>query len=52
MVEKAHRTLASDEPASWAQFYEKRMRRFNLAIVLLALVAITWLSNELWQILT
>jgi cytoskeletal protein RodZ len=33
---------------SWAEAYEKRMRRFNLKVVLAALGAIGWLSVAWW----
>jgi hypothetical protein len=52
LVDTAHRTSASDQQVSWAQSYEKRMRRFNLGVVSLALVAIIWVSIELWRILS
>ncbi len=45
------RTSASDQQLSWAQEYEKRMRRFNLTVVFVALVALTWLSTVLWHLL-
>jgi hypothetical protein len=50
LVDTADRTSATDQQLSWAQSYEKRMRRFNLTVVSVALVAITWLSIELWHI--
>jgi hypothetical protein len=51
LVDTADRTSASDQQVSWAQSYEKQMRRFNLTVVSVALVAITWLSDALWHIL-
>jgi hypothetical protein len=51
LVDLAYRTSAADQQVSWAQFYEKRMRRFNLTIISVALVAITWLSVVLWHTL-
>ncbi len=45
------RTSVSNQPLSWAQLYEKRKRRFNLTVVFVALVAITWLSTVLWHLL-
>jgi hypothetical protein len=51
LVDTADRTSASDQQLSWAQEYEKRMRRFNLMVVSVAFVAITWLSIALWHFL-
>jgi len=51
LLHAADGTSASDQQVSWAQSYEKRMRKFNLTIVSVALVAITWLSIVLWHIL-
>jgi hypothetical protein len=51
LVDAAKRTSVSDQQPSWAQSYEKRMRRFNLTVVSVALVAITWLFIELWNLL-
>jgi hypothetical protein len=50
LVDTADRTSAGDQQVSWMQSYEKRMRRFNLMIVSVALVAIAWLSIVLWHI--
>jgi len=51
LVDTADRTSASDQQLSWAHLYEKRMRRFNLMVVSIAFVAITWLSIVLWHLL-
>jgi hypothetical protein len=51
LVDTADRTSASDQQLSWAHLYEKRMRKFNLMVVSIALVALTWLSIVLWHIL-
>jgi hypothetical protein len=51
LVDTADRTSVSDQQLSWAQEYEKRMRRFNLTIVSIAFVAIAWLSIALWHLL-
>jgi len=51
LLHAADGTSASDQQVSWAQSYEKRMRKFNLTIVSVAVVAITWLSIVLWHIL-
>ena len=41
-----------DEEISWAQAYERRMRRFNLEVILVALSALTivtaWLFIVEW----
>jgi hypothetical protein len=47
----ANRTLESDQQLSWAHAYKRRMRRFNLMVVSVAFVAITWLSVALWHLL-
>jgi len=51
LIGTANRTLESDQQFSWAHAYERRMRRFNLVVVSVALVAITWLSIVLWHFL-
>jgi hypothetical protein len=51
LVCTAKRTSAIEQRLSWAQEYEKRMRKFNLMIVSMAFVALTWLSIVLWHIL-
>jgi len=51
LVGTAKRTSVSEQQLTWAQEYEKRMRRFNLTIVSIAFVAITWLSIALWHFL-
>jgi hypothetical protein len=51
LVCAAKRTSAIEQQLSWAQEYEKRMRRFNLMVVSVAFVAIAWLSIVLWHIL-
>jgi hypothetical protein len=51
LVGTAKRTSVSEQQLTWAQEYEKRMRRFNLMVVSVAFVAIAWLSIELWLIL-
>ena len=51
LVGTANRTLESDQQLSWAHAYERRMRRFNLVVVSVAFVAITWLSFVLWLFL-
>jgi hypothetical protein len=51
LVDTADRTSASDRQLSWAHLYEKRMRKFNLMVVSIAFVALTWLSIVLWHIL-
>jgi hypothetical protein len=51
LVCAAKRTSAIEQQLSWAQEYEKRMRRFNLMVVSIAFVAIAWLSMVLWHIL-
>jgi hypothetical protein len=51
LVGTADRTSASNQQVSWAQSYEKQMRRFNLMVVSVAFVALTWLSIVLWHIL-
>jgi len=51
LVDTADRTSASDRQLSWAHLYEKRMRKFNLMVVSIALAALTWLSIVLWHIL-
>jgi len=51
LVHTADRTSASDQQLSWAHLYEKRMRKFNLMVVSIAFVALTWLSIVLWHIL-
>jgi hypothetical protein len=51
LVCTAKRTSAIEQQLSWAQEYEKRMRKFNLMIVSIAFVALTWLSIALWHIL-
>jgi hypothetical protein len=51
LVDTADRTSTTDQQLSWAQSYEKRMRRFNLTVVSIALVAITWLTITLWDLL-
>jgi hypothetical protein len=47
----ADRTSATNQQVSWAQSYEKRMRKFNLMVVSIAFVAITWLFIALWHLL-
>jgi hypothetical protein len=47
----AKRASAIEQQLSWAQEYEKRMRKFNLMIVSVAFAALTWLSIVLWHIL-
>ena len=51
LVGTGNRTLESDQQLSWAHAYERRMRRFNLVVVSVAFVAITWLSIALWLFL-
>jgi hypothetical protein len=51
LVCAAKRTSAIEQQLSWAQEYEKRMRRFNLMVVSVAFVAITRLSIALWHFL-
>jgi hypothetical protein len=51
LVCTAKRTSAIEQQLSWAREYEKRMRKFNLMIVSMAFVALTWLSIVLWHIL-
>ena len=51
LVGTANRTLESDQQLSWAHAYERRMRRFNLVVVSVAFIAITWLSIVLWLFL-
>jgi hypothetical protein len=46
-VDAANRTSVSDQQFSWAQLYEKRMRRFNVIVVF---VAITSLSIVWWLV--
>jgi hypothetical protein len=41
LVAAANRPPARGEKIDWAQAYEKRMRRFNLEVVLAALIALT-----------
>jgi hypothetical protein len=51
LVCTAKRTSAIEQQLGWAQEYEKRMRKFNLMIVSMACVALTWLSIVLWHVL-
>jgi hypothetical protein len=51
LVCTAKRTSAIEQQLGWAQEYGKRMRKFNLMIVSMAFVALTWLSIVLWHIL-
>jgi hypothetical protein len=51
LVGTPNRTPVSDQQLSWAQLYERRMRRFNLIVVSIAFVAISWLSVVLWLFL-
>jgi hypothetical protein len=51
LVGTANRTSEIDQQLSWAHAYERRMRRFNLVVVSVAFVAITWLSIALWLFL-
>jgi hypothetical protein len=51
LVCTAKRASASEQQLTWAQEYEKRMRRFNLMVVSIAFVAIAWLCIVLCHIL-
>jgi hypothetical protein len=51
LVCTAKRTSAIEQQLGWAQEYGKRMRKFNLMIVSMAFVALTWLAIVLWRIL-
>jgi hypothetical protein len=50
LVGTANRTLESDQQLN-SHAYERRMRRFNLMVVSVAFVAITWLSIVWWLFL-
>ena len=52
LVGTARRTSAKGREISWAQAYEKRMRIFNLEVILGALIALTLLigcSFTAWE---
>jgi hypothetical protein len=51
LVCTAKRTSTIEQQLSWAQEYGRRMRKFNVMIVSMAFVALTWLSIVLWHIL-
>jgi hypothetical protein len=48
LVGTANRTPENNQQLSWADAYQRRMRRFNLLVVSMAFIAITWLSVVLW----
>jgi hypothetical protein len=47
LIGAAKRSSLEDGEISWAQAYEKRMRRFNLKVISLALVALVILIGFL-----
>jgi len=41
-------TLEKNSKLSWAKAYESRMRKFNLKVILAALITLSWLSIVWW----
>jgi hypothetical protein len=47
LIDTARQTISRDRETSWAQAYERRMRRFNLEVISFALIALVILTQFL-----